>query len=270
MKKFQALTLLLSTLFLSGYAKSAVYWETCNSCTVSEMEWVAKRAVPTRTNGQFSVYVMDITSEIIKKFQVTAVFEPETFLSFTAARLKTVESHIQSDYDAAIVDLDDFLKNNADIEIPSDVLDSAFGLVHSTYNQNQVNAYVANNLNNWQIWGAITSIPLAALGKLVDVNSVLELSYSDGSTSTVRLSGVKGDFSTQVEFEFEYKQGSAKDADGNQIPSNEAEARTETTSSTMDRAAALADFIELWYSGSVVCTSRIERNLIITTCVAPK
>ena len=96
--------------------------------------------------------------------------------------------------------------------IPADVAESAFDIVHNSLLQKRVSDYVNDNLSIWQTIGAPVSVPLQAFGKIVDLNFVVTVTFSDGSTAKFALTGLEGSL-TEIHYTFEFVKGSARDAD---------------------------------------------------------
>ena len=261
------------TLFVSGAfttAGATEIWEACNGCSDRQILRTATRAVPTNTLGQRDVYVMDFAGESLQKYRVTTFYDAGEGGYLSAALKVRVESHIEYEYLQGVRAIKkDIAALESGTEIPKEVAPSAFEVVHSALLQRRVSDYINEHLSFWETIGAPVSVPLQAFGKIVDLNFVVSVIFSDGSTAKLALTGLEGSI-TEIRYTFELVEGSARDADGNLIPSTASEAAPYSgIFSTQDYAENMVDFIVRWYSeggAQVQCRSESDPGGVTVTC----
>ena len=248
------------------------YWTECSSCSITQKQWAAKQSVPANTEGVYNVYVMDVASETLDKFSVVQFYEPEWRMYFISARSISVEPEKVTAFQAFAQDLKAFEQQaSSGIDLPASVANSAYDMIHDSSRRNAIGNYIANNLNFFQALGAYTSIPLVAIKQILNVHVVITVRFEDGSSAIYEVSGLEGSFEEGVQITFQYQPGSAKDADGNNIPETQEEAQQfQGTFSSVDTANAMANFIATWYSlstgGGVSCSSTVTETEIVITC----
>ena len=251
-------------------ANATDIWEACNSCSDSQYHRKAIRAVPARTPGRFEVYIMDFEREGLRKYRVTTFYDARERSYLSAALRVNAESHIEYEFVQSVRAVKRDIANvAAGTPIPADVAPSAFDIVHSTLLARGVSDYVNEHLSFWQTIGAPVSVPLMAFGKIVDLNFVISVTFSDGSTAKLQLTGLEGSFG-EIRYAFELVDGSARDADGNLIPSSATEAAPYVgIFSTQAFAQDMVDFIVRWYSeggAQVQCRSEESSGGVTVTC----
>jgi hypothetical protein len=269
MQKLTAILLFLAVGAATD-ADATEIWQACNSCSDSQLHRRAIRTVPDNTVGQFDVYMMDFAKEALRKYRVTTFYDPRERSYLTAARGVAVESHIEYEFVQGVRAIKRDIKTiAAGTPIPEDVATSAFDIVHNTLLQRRVSDYVNEHLSFWQTIGAPVSVPLMAFGKIVDLNFIISVSFSDGSTAKLRLTGLEGSL-TEIRYTFEFVEGSARDADGNLIPSNSTQAAPYVgVFSTQKFASDMVDFIVRWYAeggAQVQCRSEESSGGVTVTC----
>lgn len=251
----------------TGTASAVDYWEDCNSCSSTQLRMKAKQSVPSR-EGSYYVYVMDFASVTISKYRVSVVWMDRKKRYNAHAEAVTTESHILAEFTTRTKAIsDDLATIQAGIVVPSTVVPSAYDLMFNSSRQGALSDYINENLTIWQQIGAPVSIPLLALGKIVSLDIVMPVEFSDGSTIKVQLVGIDGDL-FDVEYIFEYKEGSAKDPDGNIIPDSLAAAEYYVgVSSSFGNFERLSTYIAGWFSVSgVKCESEDDGLEISLTC----
>ncbi len=251
----------------TGTASAADYWEECNSCSSTQLSMKAKESVPTR-EGSYNVYLMDFESVTISKYSVSVVWMSRKGRYVAHAQAVTIESHILAEFSTQTKAIsDDLAMIKAGMVVPRTVVPSAYDLMFNSSRQGDLSDYINDNLSLWQQIGAPVSIPLVALGKIVSINIIIPVEFSDGSTMQVQLVGLEGDL-FHVEYTFEYKEGSAKDPDGNIIPDSLSAAESYVgVSSSLENFERLSSYIADWFSGSgVKCTSADTGVEITLTC----
>ena len=245
-------------------------WEACNSCSDRQLVRTAIRAAPADTPGQLDVYVMDFARESLQKYRVTTIYDVRDGGYLTAAMRVQVESHLDYEYRQGVRAIKrDIAALEAGKPIPDDVAASAFDVVHSVLLQRRVSDYINEHLTFWETIGAPVAVPLQAFGKIVDLNFVVSVTFSDGSTAKLALTGLEGSI-TDISYTFELVEGSARDADGNLIPSTASEAAPYSgIFSTQAFAEDMVDFIVRWYSEGgtqVQCRSESGSGGVTVTC----
>ncbi len=269
--KYQVWILFLVTMMASVAADAGEYWKTCNSCSGSQAQRAAFWAVPLETFGRHDAYVADFDREIVRKYNVRWRYDPEFRDWESSIWQVSVESYIQHEF-AQIVGVmkADVASLESGRPVPGDVVGSAFDLVHNSVNQRRVAEYIVGSMSLWEAVGAPMFVPLSIFRRIVDLNLTVSVTFADGSTARFVLTGVDGSLG-ELEYVFEFVDGSARDADGNSIPGNVIEAAPfEGTFSSNVSAQRMANFIQTWYSSStgpvIQCTSTQVGNNIIVTC----
>jgi len=252
-------------------ANATEYWEDCSGCSSSQQRWAAKRAVPRNAIGQFDVYIMDFERESLQKYLVGVVFDPREGGFVTAAAEVQTESHVAYEFGQVVEAMkDDIASFEAGKVIPKRVVGSAFDIVHSSVRQQRVVDYINEHFTFLEAIALPVFVPLAVLGKIVNLNLTISVSFSDGSTAKFVLTGIDGS-PLDVEYAFAILEGSLKDADGNLIPSTAAEAAPYLGEfSTQAFALEMRTFILSWYSGqssgSISCKTTVGPDRVTVTC----
>jgi hypothetical protein len=214
---------------------------------------------------------MDFERGSVQKYRVTTLYEPRDGGYMSAARPVSTEAHIRYEFEQSVAaikaDIESFL---AGTRIPEEIAGSAYDVLHSTVLQRRVSDYVNEHLNIWQSIGAPVSVPLSALGKIVNLNLYISITFSDGSTAKLELTGLEGSLA-ELSYTFELMEGSARDADGNVIPDTAAAAAPyEGVFSTQPFADRMVDFITEWYAqdggGQVQCRSEVSSGGVTVIC----
>ena len=269
MKKLIMILVLLAANTATDASASGI-WEACNGCSDSQVLRRAIRAVPVDTPGQFEVYMMDFERVDLRKYSVKTFYDSRERSYLTAARPVAVESHIEHEFVQGVHAIKrDITTLAVGKPIPEEVTKSAFDIVHNTLLQRRVSDYINEHLSFWETIGAPVSVPLMAFGKIVDLNFVISVTFSDGSTAKLALTGLEGTL-TAIRYTFELVEGSARDADGNLIPSNSTEAAPYVgVFSSQILADEMANFIIRWYSeggAQVQCRSEVTSGGVTVTC----
>ena len=257
-------------LAMGARAEATAYWGACDSCSQRQQVRAAIREAPARSVGRHDVYIMDFDRNAIQKYRVTTLYEPRDGGYMSAAMPVTTEAHIRYEFEQSVAAIKaDIASFETGTAIPGEVARSAFDIVHNSVLQQRVSDYVNNHLNLWQSIGAPVAVPLTALGKVVNLNFVISVTFSDGSTAKLELTGLEGSLG-DVSYRFELMEGSARDADGNLIPDTAAEAAPyEGVFSTQPFADQMVDFITRWYAeggAQVQCTSQVSSGGVTVTC----
>lgn len=258
------------SLFVVAHAHAAGYWDACNSCSQPQQYRAAVQAVPARVAGRFDVYLMDFERVAVQKYRVTTVHEPRDGGYRSAALAVPTEAHIVYEFEQVVRAIkDDIASFEAGTAIPEDVVASAFDVVHNAVMQRRVSDYINEHLTIWQSIGVPVAVPLSALGKIVNLNFVISVTFSDGSTAKVKLTGIEGSI-TDIRYTFELVEDSARDADGNLIPANAtAAAPYQGLFSEQRFADQMTAFIIGWYSqegAQVACRSEVTSDGIVVIC----
>lgn len=267
MKRLTGMLLLMGLL---GSANATEYWDACNGCSDTQERQAAVRSVPVNTPGVFDVYVMDFERVTVQKFRVS-VFYARRDGGYQSAAIKTLtEAHIAYEFEQTVHAIkDDFLAASDSTPIPPGVAPSVYDVIHNTNLQQQLSAYINENMNIWQSIAAPVAVPLRVLGKIVDLNFGISVTFADGSTARFVLTGLDGTLFS-LSYTFEFDDGSARDADGNLVPSSADEAAPYSgVFSTGANADALIDFINEWYSGEMaplVCSTESTSGGVTVTC----
>lgn len=265
------LTVVLTVAGAFASANATEYWEGCSGCSSSQQRWAAKRAIPARSVGQFDVYIMDFERETLQKYLVGVVFDRREGGYLSAAAMRPTEVHVAYEFEQAVQAMKaDVASLKAGKVIPDSVVGSAYDIVHSSARQQRVVDYINEHLTIWESIAVPTFVPLAALGKVVQLNLAISVSFSDGSTAKFVLTGVEGG-PLEMKYTFSVLDGSLKDADGNLIPTTAAEAAPYLgVFSTQPFANEMREFILGWYAQQspplISCALSEDRDGVTVTC----
>ena len=267
MKKLTGMLLLLGFL---GTAQANEYWEACNGCSAPQQERTAIRAVPAGAAGIAYVYIMDFERVRLQKYRVVTFYARRDGGNQSVASKVATEAHIVYEFEQAVEAIQaEFDAFAGDTPIPPGIAPSAYDVVNSRNLQQRVADYIDDNMNLWQTLGAPVSIPLRALGKIINLNLFISVTFSDGSTAKFDLTEVEGSLFS-ISYKFELQEGSARDADGNLIPASAAEAAPYSgVFSNEENAEALVDFVTRWYSqerAPIVCYTEEGSGGVVVTC----
>jgi hypothetical protein len=265
--------ILIGVIMLVGGAQAAnasEYWDGCSGCSLKQQRWKATRAVPSGTVGRFDVYILDFERAAIQKFDVMTAWDPYEDIYGTVSAAVNTEAHIAYEFETLVHAVkQDIARFEAGTRIPEEIAASAYDLVHSNVTRARVSDYINEHLNIWQAIAAPASIPLQALGKIVDLNLVVSVTFADGSAAKFLLSGIEGDL-LSISYVFAMLEDSLTDADGNQIPPNSEEAAPYAgVFSTDTNAQEMTNFIIAWYSqqgAKIECRSTVEPDGITVIC----
>jgi hypothetical protein len=261
---------MLFFMLLLGSANATEYWEACNGCSDTQERQAAVRSVPVNTPGIFDVYVMDFQQVTVQKYRVSVFFARRDGGYQSAAIKTSTEAHIAYEFEQTVHAIKgDFLSVEDDIPIPPGVAPSVYDVIHNTSLQKRLSDYINENMSIWQSIAAPVAVPLRVLGKIVDLNFGISVTFADGSTARFLLTGLDGTLFSLV-YTFEFEKGTARDADGNLVPSTAEEAAPYSgVFSTTANAEALIDFINEWYSGEMaplVCSAESTSGGVTVTC----
>jgi hypothetical protein len=257
-------------LAMSAGAHAASYWDACDSCSQQQQVTAAIRLAPTNTLGLQDVYLMDFERGSVQKYEVLTLYDPRDGGYMSYAQRVTTEAHIAYEFEHSVAAIKaDIESLRAGTEIPEEIAASAYDIVHSALLQQRVSDYVNEHLTIWQSIGAPVSVPLSALGKIVNLNLYVPVTFSDGSTAKLVLTGLEGSL-TDIRYSFELMEGSVRDADGNLIPETPAAAAPyQAEFATQPSADQMMDFILRWYAEEgrrVTCYSEVSSGGITVIC----
>lgn len=221
MKKIYFVVLLIALTFISESKSADAVFE-CNGCTSTQYRQKALSVIPpTATYGVYDVYISDLLNENIKRYKVYLESDP----AFPGGVSKFAVSvnpeayylNLFSDYLKAYKDYK-LAKGLSTTEWP-DPDTSAFDLRGgaNTQLESSISSYIYDNAN-WLTKAAIyIDTAVLLVGKLADITVVEIVEFADGSTIEMAIVGFYGG-----DIVFEYLEGTAKDANGNSIPDNQA------------------------------------------------
>lgn len=187
----------------------------CNNCANFQHE--ANRLASMRPPS-VKYYIADIKNNIIRAYVGVNtdpwVFDPDNFVG----QPSSVDSDVQVSFSNAVDARRNLYGNSnstsANVVIPSTVVESAWDMTGNSSARNIVTNYIFDNLSIADKIYAYEGAVVALLGKIVDVNVVARVVFSDESTALFRISGVNND----GKLEFEYVSASAVDGNSNSIP----------------------------------------------------
>lgn len=216
---------------------------TCLDCTNNRALAIAESQIPMSwPAGVYDVYVVDGKKGKLRLYRVTA--EREGQWGFNDAAKRTPASDYQGWFDDAMAEWH-YVAAAAkpgltmDPSIPIDAAEQVFG---NQFNQTVVSEQINNSipLRIGSLFGAALSIFKSVF--VADI--VVEVEFRDGSTALFVLDRVD-DLLSGHAFVYVYKEGSARDSDGNAIPDSQAAfdsfQGTFTTDGNLDRFVRQAD-----------------------------
>lgn len=115
-------------------------------------------------------------------------------------------------------------------------------VVVSAQTEDQVADYVASHLGVFETIGAFGDAILEIFNKIVDIDGYVDVEFADGSTARFELTGLA---KVDGDFVFEFELQSAKDSDGNNIPTSADEIigeRRFTSEGNLNGFIGVADF----------------------------
>ncbi|WP_024604630.1 MULTISPECIES: hypothetical protein [unclassified Pseudoalteromonas] len=149
----------------------------------------------------------------------------------------------------------------SEIEIPTSIADSTYGLVGSSYLQQQtINEYnsrlpILEHLANYI--GAVASIA----GKVISVNFVIEVNFSDDSIATFKITGINSDGKLTYGFV------GGVDADGNVISESKSHYMSGSFNFAVQGESGVQEFLRAAERAGVpIVDSRNSGNVIHVTC----
>jgi len=196
---------ILASFLFSSPEASAFEIEVCNDCTLSAMKNTAIG------NGSGDVHVVDFENDVLKRYVV--IIEREGDFSINVTREVTPDNTVKSEF-AAVKSAKRSVYDSifAIPQVSSSVAGSAWELPGNSQKQNNVGNWILNNQSLNQAIGHYASAIAAMVGKIIGVNFVIEVTFSDGSFANYRITGIdnRGNLTLALE--------NATDADNNSIP----------------------------------------------------
>ena len=213
--KSKVLSLLLfSAATLSFSAQSDEFFTECSACTSSsDFETIAKVTASNQGGSVNDIFVLNPDTEVMKKIRVAIIRGREpgvpdtinvSYPSFESSELTAKDQVL-----AAKNEMEVFL---AGFIVDPDTANSVYDLVGST----QTAHAVGEGVKAQQTWneaiGHYTGAALSGLGKVVGVNWVIEVQFSDGSVALLKIDGIDGEGALELDFL------EGRDSDGNTVP----------------------------------------------------
>jgi hypothetical protein len=221
MQQILKYSILLSALLitLSFVSSKVSATETYSNTTSIKCDWcvsnynfeVVATGLAKPASTQF-VYILNFTSSEIRKYRVRQAILGNGHIGEPQVALLSVDSTLKNTFDAMSVErnvISDFFDFSKDV--PPSVAGSVYDLVGTPSVVNDVADYYNANMTLLEAIGNYTALSVLLQGKLVGINYVVELSFSDGSSAVYKINGLLNGF----DFQFEYLSG--KDADNNNI-----------------------------------------------------
>lgn len=222
----------------------------CNSCTEPQVSRAALDAAPP---GNSNLYVLDLDARGIARFAVRKESEPGSYIEM--ARRVPLDAATQAEFDQLVAALDEIARTK-DLSIPSDVAQSAFGVVRSPYRM----ARVTDHFNNGDIWARfrnhfslVGQSMASAVGQTYRV--IAATHFADGTSYQFELTLARRPDGTPIIVATPVA-GSGRDAEGGLIPET---ARDYTgVQSVLGNASALQDFLDhALANGVTVCMAEL-------------
>lgn len=104
--------------------------------------------------------------------------------------------------------------NGGEIDIPEEVVGSAYDLVGNSQARNDVSDSVWSSLGNGDKFHTYMALIVKVFDKLLPVHATIKVNFSDGSVAYFEISGLDGD----GEVLFSYLPGESVDSENNSIP----------------------------------------------------
>ncbi|MEO0574421.1 MAG: hypothetical protein AAF004_03085 [Pseudomonadota bacterium] len=257
------------SIFAGSNASAIEYWEACNGCTPYQKTQQARAVAPANANGEFDVFMMDYHAETLLKYRVTSFFEPWEGLNFTAVRSVPVPDYQAEQFALDLAQIKAVVESIEDVEIPPDVIGTAYDIVFDPGSRQSVADYISHNLGFFDQFTSTVLIPTVFVANLIKVDVVyISVRFPDGSRARYQLVGLESDNANVLDFE--YLEGSAREPDGNFIPEDDETAQSwQGRFTTPARAERMRHFIDHWFTGgfkNYVCSSSANGNETIVTC----
>ncbi len=200
--------------------------------------------------------VADIEREEIKTYMVQALaggWGPPTKVPV----LTSTSASKRVQFDELMVVKANF--GQEEIVIPSSIAASAYDLTGSSQTQNRVTDWIWSNASLVNKYYAYVASVAAFLGKVIEVNVVLDITFADGSTALVKITGINGN----TDVVFGIVPGESRDTDNNTIPDLPRDFNGEYTfqrGMNVDRfvAAAIRSGVQITNVRTCVSTFRVE------------
>lgn len=191
MKKILTLLILLTSTFT--FNASAAIFTKCDNCTSDyQLENIATYIAESEGGSNNVVFVANSKSNTLKKYRIINI---RSFESGVPNSTEVVDIELSSSEKAIATELNktsneiiDFF--NHDNNVPVGVADTIYDLVADTAVSSDVANHYINNQSIRQKVGNYTSLVLSVAGKVVNVNFVIELDFSDNSIGVFKLDGI--------------------------------------------------------------------------------
>ena len=210
--KFALFTALLISTFASFESNAENILTQCNTCsTSSSYETVAEYVGDNNGGAVDFVYVANFKDQVVNKYKVVTIKSREPGvpdITQVYGQILTLEQHnsmqLLLDNVAAL--------QSGPVVAPKDIANSAYELIGSTSTQNNLKKSYIDNQSLEQRIENVTAAIASTATNVINVNFVIEFSFSDGSKATFKITGIDGDGNVQLTLT------EAIDADLNQIP----------------------------------------------------
>jgi hypothetical protein len=210
--KFALFTALLISTFASFESNAENILTQCNTCsTSSSYEVVAEYVGDNNGSAVDFVYVANFKDQVVNKYKVVTIKSREPGVPDITQVHSQILTLAQQNSMQLLLDNVAALQGGP-VVAPKDIADSAYELIGSTSTQNNLKKSYIDNQSLEQRIENVTAAIASTATNVINVNFVIEFSFSDGSKATFKITGIDGDGNVQLTLT------EAIDADLNQIP----------------------------------------------------
>lgn len=270
MKLILTITILLITSF--NIQADELYME-CSSCDSSyDKEVLAKYIASTNGGTLNDVFIYDDDNNSLSKYRVVAVDDGESGVTSFSTIIELDLDSNESDAKNTIVqsksDMLSFVFN-----VPESIADSAYDLSGSSVTQNNVADYVIANQTWNQAIGHYISAVLSIAGKVVNVNMVIQVEFTNGDIALFAIDGIDANADITL------KLVDATDVNNNEVPLTKSEF-TDTGEFEFNNETSLQEFSDAALrfgvsistsgggGGGLTCSSSGTDAGLTITCIA--
>lgn len=253
-------------IFLGGIAQADSV-HICNDCS-SSFSTKANKIARVQKNG--NITILDVEREKIKTYKIVAYTE-NNYTTYSIRGIGT-PANVLSQYNQAVSAKRKVNIAAVNLHIPPSVEESAYNLGNNIAARARVMEYVSGNISWYEKLASYAGVLLSIAGRVVDLNAVIELQFSDGSVGVFKVKGINS--SGTVTWTFIGKD--SFDADGNIIPTRPSDFSRNyeiTTSATLEEFMdAAADFgipVEQIGAGNVWNCRSMESGSTLTIICHP-
>lgn len=215
MKRLLSLSLLLISGFVNANTLPSVECSSCSS-DINYESLAIQKVLESSSGNSYNigeVLIINYAASELRQYEVHySPGEPGIPSEFYAFR-KSISPSLSQQFSTVVharAQVQSFF-DSYHTNIPADISKSAYDLLGASYNQTKVSNYFVKNQTLRQHIAHYTASSLAVFGKVVNVNFVVELRFSDNSKASFRIAGINSSG------DLDLKLVDITDVDGNKI-----------------------------------------------------